>query len=46
VVTVVFVAVAFPLDRHDVRPLAATLVRRLRRARRAADEHHREGGTT
>ncbi|GAB1692973.1 lipid II flippase MurJ [Krasilnikovia sp. M28-CT-15] len=26
-----FVAVAYPLDRHDVRPLVATLARRLRR---------------
>jgi putative peptidoglycan lipid II flippase len=33
VVTAVFVAVAYPLDRHDVRPLAATLARRVRRQR-------------
>jgi putative peptidoglycan lipid II flippase len=40
VVTVVFVAVAYLLDRHDVRPLAATLARRVRR--RAGDDRQRE----
>jgi putative peptidoglycan lipid II flippase len=40
VVAVVFAAVAYPLDRHDVRPLAATLAgkvgRRMGRGRRTA----------
>jgi putative peptidoglycan lipid II flippase len=33
VVAVVFVAVAYPLDRHDMRPLATMLARRIRRRR-------------
>jgi putative peptidoglycan lipid II flippase len=40
VVTVVFVAVAYLLDRHDVRPLAATVARRVRR--QAGDDLQRE----
>ena len=40
VVAVVFAAVAYPLDRHDVRSLAATLTgkvgRRMGRGRRTA----------
>jgi hypothetical protein len=40
VVALVFAAVAYPLDRHDVRPLAATLAgkvgRRSSRRRAAA----------
>jgi putative peptidoglycan lipid II flippase len=32
-VAVAFVAVAYPLDRHDMRPLATMLARRIRRRR-------------
>jgi putative peptidoglycan lipid II flippase len=31
VVAVVFLAVTYPLDRHDLRPLVATVTRRIRR---------------
>ena len=42
VVAAVFVAVAYPLDRRDLRPLAATLARRIRRRRPTAGDD-REG---
>ncbi|HEY6596546.1 MAG TPA: lipid II flippase MurJ [Asanoa sp.] len=41
VVAAAFLAVAYPLDRHDVRPAVAGILRRLRRAQRGT-----EGGVT
>lgn len=45
VVGLVFLAVAYPLDRHDVRPLLVAAARRLRRliGRNGADPEHDRG---